>query len=114
MCIDWFDFSKVCLATYPVLHPTRKIQMNNARDIPSRDGKENLVFCPHCSGGIIIEKINCGIFRHAIFKVNGQLVPPHTPKHVLDEYIEKEMIYGCGKPFKYQRGDAVPVICDYI
>ena len=67
------------------------------------------VDCPHCGGKVIIEQINCGIFRHGVYK-NGAQVNPHMSKEECDRI--KSDIYGCGKPFKIEQNKAV--ICDYI
>ena len=75
-----------------------------------------IIICPHCNEFIIIEKLNCGIFRHGIFKENGQQIPPHSSKEHCDNYINNGVIYGCGKPFKIiLKNDIYTVeICDYI
>ena len=33
--------------------------------------------CPHCEEYIIIEQINCAIFRHGIYKLNFTQINPH-------------------------------------
>jgi len=68
--------------------------------------------CPHCQGPIIIEAINCGIFRHGIYRANGQQIPPHTPKVKCEQLIQQNLIWGCGKPFRYD-GKTISK-CDYI
>ena len=75
-----------------------------------------IVTCPHCDEPIIIEEINCGIFRHGVFKTNGQQMEPHSNKPICDEAIEKDLIYGCGKPFQIIMQDTNVIIkkCDYI
>lgn len=45
---------------------------------------EPIVKCPHCSKFIIIEKINCGIFRHGIIKSTLKQMEPHLPKDKCD------------------------------
>jgi hypothetical protein len=74
------------------------------------------VQCPHCNGTIIIEELNCKIFRHAILKENGNQINPHAPKEECENYIEKDLIYGCGKPFNvvFKDDKYVAEICDYI
>lgn len=42
----------------------------------------SVVTYPHCNGFIIINKINCSIFRHAIFKKNGKQINPHATKQM--------------------------------
>lgn len=61
-----------------------------------------IVNCPHCSQMIIIHKkeIKCSIFRHGILKSNNKQIDPHAQKHICDEYVNKGLIWGCGRPFK--------------
>jgi len=84
--------------------------------------------CPHCQGDIIVSKteINCGIFRHGIYKNNYQPIDPHLPKNECDRLVSNDLIYGCGKPFKIlvtqkcnERSEQLEIqlnvsICDYI
>jgi hypothetical protein len=74
------------------------------------------VECPHCNGSIIIEELNCSIFRHAILKENGNQINPHAQKEECENYIEKNLIYGCGKPFIviFRDNKYISEICDYI
>lgn len=46
-------------------------------------------FITHCSEYIIIEKMNCGIFRHGVFIKTGKQIDPHANKTVCDNYIKK-------------------------
>ena len=62
--------------------------------------EEPIVICPNCKEFIIIEKINCAIFRHGIIKYTGQQIYPHATKELCDYYIRDNKIYGCGKPFQ--------------
>jgi DNA-directed RNA polymerase subunit RPC12/RpoP len=71
-----------------------------------------IIECPHCNEPVIIQEVNCSIFRHGIFKTNYEQIPPHSPKEQCDEWVEKNMIYGCGKPFQIINNKAVR--CDYI
>lgn len=64
---------------------------------------EPVLKCPHCDQFIIIEKINCGIFRHGIFKGTGQQIDPHASKASCDSFVQNRLIYGCGKPFQIGR-----------
>jgi G:T-mismatch repair DNA endonuclease (very short patch repair protein) len=81
-----------------------------------------VVECPHCRDPILIEKLNCCIFRHGVFKTNGSQMDPHTPKNLCDYYVESRLIIGCGKPFKIIQNinsknnddKFVAIICDYI
>ena len=77
---------------------------------------EFIVTCPQCNNPVIIEKLNCGIFRHGILISNGRPVSPHSSKDKCDELIRKNLIYGCGKPFQIiKKGDVFMIsICEYI
>ena len=59
-----------------------------------------IVVCPHCKEYIIIEQLNCKIFRHGILKVNLIQIDPHSSKEQCDSFINDKLIYGCGFPFK--------------
>jgi hypothetical protein len=78
--------------------------------------EEPIIICPNCNDYIVIEKINCGIFRHATLKTNNAQINPHASKQECDYYINNELIYGCGKPFRIiQEGDKFVIqICEYI
>ena len=69
-------------------------QENNNNDI------HLIVKCPHCEEFVLIEKINCGIFRHGIVINTGKQMNPHESKENCKELKKKNLIYGCGKPFK--------------
>lgn len=75
-----------------------------------------IVKCPHCNENIIIEEINCAIFRHGIYKNNLQQIDPHMKKDNCDELTKNDEIYGCGKPFLIKKIDEnwISEICDYI
>ena len=81
-----------------------------------KPNEEPILKCPHCEEYIIIEKLNCGIFRHGILISNGQQINPHESKQLCDDLFKKNLIYGCGKPFKIiQNGEKLEIkICDYI
>lgn len=79
--------------------------------------REYLMQCPHCGDFILIQKINCGIFRHGALKATGKQISPHAPKYLCDHFVSRKMIYGCGKPFRiFLDIHGKPVIepCDYI
>lgn len=78
----------------------------------NHDG-ETLLFCPHCSGGFLVDSINCNVFRHGVYKEDGSLVPPHSTKEQIDYLLAHNLIFGCGKPFRYD-GHGLPSACDYI
>jgi hypothetical protein len=74
------------------------------------------VKCPHCEEYIIIEQINCAIFRHGILKSNLIQIDPHLSKFYCDKFKEQDLIYGCGKPFKIvlENNEWIAIECDYI
>jgi hypothetical protein len=78
--------------------------------------EEPLLICPHCKDYILIEKINCAIFRHGTLKTNGKQIDPHSPKELCEYYIKNDLIYGCGKPFRIidNNGILETEICEYI
>jgi hypothetical protein len=77
---------------------------------------EPILICPHCKEYVIIEKLNCAIFRHGIVKCSGKQINPHSSKELCEHYIKNNLIYGCGKPFKViiinEKWETE--ICDYI
>ena len=77
---------------------------------------EPIIACPNCNEFIIVEKLNCGIFRHGIIKENGKQMDPHLGKEQCDFFIDNNLIYGCGKPFQIINENGVWKIriCDYI
>ena len=91
-------------------------KINNIIDQPVNIIDQPVLVCPHCKELIIIKKINCGIFRHGVLKKNNKQIAPHATKSVCNYYIKKNLIYGCGKPFKIITQDNIIVIesCDYI
>jgi len=77
--------------------------------------------CPHCDGTIIVNtnEVNCQIFRHGILKANGDQVNPHSSKGDCDYFTNNDMIYGCGRPFRFFKDNEnlnwnYVDICDYI
>ena len=71
-----------------------------------------LAVCPHCDCLVEIEAMNCGIFRHAVFKHNGQPVPPHASLQDCEVWLRMDIVYGCGKPFQWNGQEMVK--CGYI
>ena len=78
--------------------------------------EEPVLICPHCNEFIIIEQINCGIFRHGTLKSNNTQINPHASKEECQYYIKNGLIYGCGMPFRIiKEGDKFIIeICEYI
>ena len=73
-----------------------------------------IVTCPHCDEYIVIQEINCNVFRHGAFKTTGEQIPPHSSKEACDEYALKQEIYGCGKPFSIDKVTLVAKPCEYV
>ena len=70
--------------------------------------------CPHCDMLCQVpeNEIRCTIFRHAVFKDGMKFVPPHASKEECQKWLEKDIVWGCAKPFKF---DGIKVEkCDYI
>jgi hypothetical protein len=84
------------------------------------EAKEDIVIiCPHCQDPVVIEQLNCRIFRHGTFKDSGKQMDPHSPKDFCDYLKNEGKIYGCGKPFFIEEaldpsGNYCVTICDYI
>ena len=78
--------------------------------------KEIIIECPHCKGTVVIEQLNCKIFRHGTFKKDGKQMNPHETKEKCDKFVKDELIHGCGKPFKVisKENEYISVECDYI
>jgi hypothetical protein len=78
----------------------------------------NIVVCPHCNDYVVIEELNCCIFRHGINKTDGTQIDPHLPKPECDRLFQNNLIFGCGKPFRIIKGENMEIIgvekCDYI
>ena len=72
-----------------------------------------IIPCPHCTITILVEQLNCRIFRCGILKSNGNQIDPHFNKLECDRLYTHNLIYGCGKPFCIDMSGN-PVVCDYI
>ena len=74
--------------------------------------------CPHCDQQIEVQKnqLNCKIFRCGILKNNFKQIGPHTKKAECDRLKENDLIFGCGKPFKFvtTNGTNSIEVCGYI
>lgn len=70
--------------------------------------------CPNCHflTSVPSNSINCQIFRHGVVKKDGKQIPPHLSKEECDRLVREDLIYGCGKPFRFD-GKRVEK-CDYI
>lgn len=80
-----------------------------------KDESVCLIQCPHCQMGIVVarEDIACGIFRHGVYIAPpNEPLGPHATKETCDYAVANGLIYGCGKPFRF---DGLTVTsCDYI
>ena len=74
------------------------------------------VICPQCGDLVEIISIGCAIFRHGVYKHNQQQLNPHATKDVCDDAFKRELIYGCGKPFRLLHNNNIykAIKCDYI
>jgi CDP-diacylglycerol--glycerol-3-phosphate 3-phosphatidyltransferase len=45
-----------------------------------------IIQCPHCEDFILIEELNCCIFRHGVLIKTGLQIDPHAPKELCDFY----------------------------
>jgi len=68
--------------------------------------------CPHCGGGIIIEQLNCGIFRHAVMKSDNSPINPHASLAECQNLLNNNLILGCAGPIRWT-GNGFEK-CDYI
>lgn len=78
-----------------------------------------IVECPHCNGSIIVTKLNCGIFRHGVYKKTNKPINQHLSKVDCEKLINDDVIYGCGKPFQIvisENNSHTHIVskCDYI
>lgn len=73
-----------------------------------------IIKCPHCNDEILIYKknIKCEIFRHGVYRNNLKGINPHESKKECDRLFNENLIYGCGKPFKFDGTNLS--ICDYL
>jgi len=68
----------------------------------------SFVECPHCGQMLEITRVACGTFRCGAYRSTMRPVAPHTPQKKCEELVKQGLIYGCGKPFKYD-GRSSPV-----
>ena len=63
-----------------------------------------------------MEKLNCGIFRHGIYKDSNNQMNPHSSEEICNKVVQEDLIYGCGKPFQIiqEQGQYIVKICGYI
>lgn len=80
------------------------------------NNEESIIKCPHCNEFVIIQEMNCGIFRHGTLKSTNTQMDPHLDEKMCTYLKTHDLIYGCGKPFQIiKKDDAIEIIiCDYI
>jgi hypothetical protein len=87
--------------------------------IVEKENDKYIYQCPHCELFVITyeNELNCKIFRHGVLKTNNTQISPHCPKQQCDDYVTNDLIFGCGKPYKFiecQQEASYVVECDYI
>lgn len=82
----------------------------------NEDNQTYIFECPNCEIIIQVKKneTNCCIFRCGIYKNNFVQIPPHANKEECDRLKNNDLIYGCGKPFKFNKNKQEVEICEYI
>ena len=96
------------MATSVLLHPDalKHEEKKEEEEEETKDEGIEFLCCPHCNGAIEIESLNCGIFRHAVFKHNNVSIPPHSPQASCEKLVKQGLVRGCAKPFKVvKKGD---------
>jgi hypothetical protein len=71
-----------------------------------------MIQCPHCEQYILIEELNCGVFRCGIMKDTFQQIASHASKEECDYLKYNDLIYGCGRAFRIIGKEIVK--CSYI
>lgn len=94
------------------------ISNSNSNSNNNNNSEYFIILCPHCSAEILIFKneIACAIFRHGIYKSNGQQLNPHASKEECENAFNNGLIFGCGKPFRVSLNSngLTAEECDYI
>jgi hypothetical protein len=82
-------------------------------------GKESLIMftCPYeeCQGTITVapNQINCGVFRHGVYKATGRPVGAHLSQDKCLELVRQGKVYGCVQPFRIRKIPK-PSLCKLI
>ena len=72
-------------------------------------GMERLIMftCPYeeCQGTITVapNQINCGVFRHGVYKTSGRPVGAHLSQDKCLELVKQGKVYGCVQPFRIRK-----------
>lgn len=75
--------------------------------------------CPHCKEIFVVNtnEINCGVFRHAVYKNDMNPINPHETEVNCNKLVADGMVFGCAKPLKILKLPNDKFIvepCDYI
>jgi len=74
--------------------------------------------CPYCDIliQVLVSDTACCIFRHAVFKNNGEPINPHSTKEQCDSFVNNGIVIGCARPFQLFKNDNYIYVeeCDYI
>jgi len=76
-----------------------------------------VVQCPHCFEYVCIDEVNCGIFRHGVYKHTMLPVDPHATYDQCQVIILSDTCFGCVKPFRLEKNSlnvVTAVKCGYI
>eukprot|EP01083_Nonionella_stella_P031612 86579_1 len=65
-------------------------------------GTEVIGRCPYCDGKFTVKKSeqNCRIFRHAVKKIDGNPIDPHSSRYKITQMLMNDEIRGCGGPIR--------------
>ena len=64
------------------------------------NNKHIIVMCPHCNDFILIEELNCCIFRHGVFIKNNKQMDQHASEELCNYYIKKKKYMVVGNHIK--------------
>ena len=76
--------------------------------------------CPHCNDVCTVQKnqIHCRTFRHAQLRPDARgggrlrFLSMHAPQHECERWVREKLIFGCGKPFRFDGRTAIK--CGYV
>lgn len=74
-------------------------------------GSDMIKTCPVCFQFVVIEQINCNIFRCGVFKDTFEYIPPHTSKEQIELWKKAGRIWGCGTAMELVNNELA--VCDY-
>ena len=62
----------------------------------------------------ISNEVKAELLNEQILTENLEQIPPHLHKEECDRLVSLDLIYGCGKPFRYNKDTQQTEICGYI